>query len=336
LRFHLCLAATIATLFFIPVHAEDCGKLISYGSIPLTQIQGDRREFVPVEIAGISKLMMLDTGMPFTTITSAAAHELNLKPTRTDVKLYDLTGAKADQFLSAPLKIGNTRSSNIEFILSPSSRDDFGDPRVAGTIGADILNTFDISIDFGAHTFTMLNQNHCEGQVVYWPERPLLVVPFKLQDGWQIILPVTLDGKEVKAGLNTGAGTSTLEKGKAERSFDVVPGSADSPLANDLIGAKGLTAWRHRFKSLSFAGIEVMNPEILIIPDKIGEKRNNWSTGTMVDQKAHSIEQPSILLGVDVLKHLHIYIAYREKNLYISPARERAATPSITEPEDAD
>jgi predicted aspartyl protease len=336
MKHRLCLVAAAAALLSVPAPAADCDKLVSYGSIPLTQIQGDRREFVPVEIAGVSKLMMLDTGMPFTTMTSAAAHELNLKPTRTDVKLYDLTGAKTDQFVSAPLKIGNTRSSNIEFMLSPSSRDDFGDPRVAGAIGADILNKLDISIDFGAHTFTMFNQNHCEGQVVYWPERPLLVVPFKLQDGWQIILPVTLDGKEVKAALNTGAGTSTLEKGKAERSFDVVAGSTDSPVANDLIGAKGLTTWRHRFKSLSFAGIEVMNPEIHIIPDMIGEKRNNWSTGTMVDQKAHSTEQPPILLGVDVLRHLHIYIAYREKNLYISPAHERAATPSITEPEDAD
>ena len=332
MKFHLCLAATTATLLFIPVHAEDCGKLISYGSIPLTRIEGDRREFVPVEIAGVPKLMMLDTGMPFTTMTSAAARELQLESTRTDVKLYDLTGAKADQFVSAPIKIGNMRGSKIGFMLSPSSLDDFGDPRVAGALGADILKNFDISIDFGAHTFTMLNQNHCEGQGVYWPERPLIVIPFKIQSD-RVVLPVTLDGHEVKAQLDTGASDSALEKGKAERSFDLVMGSADTPVAADLNGAKGLTTWKHRFKSLSLAAIEMTNPEIRIIPDKISEQINNWSTGTMLDQKAPSMEQPPMLLGVDVLRHLHIYIAYREKNLYITPAHERDATPSFTAPE---
>ena len=316
----LCLAAAAAALLLVPARAEDCGKLISYGSIPLTQIDGHSSEYVPVEIAGGPKLMLLDTGAYFTLMNSATVNELHLTPAPSTLRLYDVTGAKAAGFVTALFRIGNLRSGNIQFMLSPSSIDDFGDPRVAGVLGADILTNFDLSIDFGAHRIDLISPNHCEGQAVYWPERPIAVIPFKLQDRSAIILPVTLDGHEVKAQLDTGASTSTLEKGKAERSFDLVLGSADTPVASDLNGAKGLTTWKHRFKSLSLAGIEVANPEIRIIPDKMSERLNDWSTGTMLDRKANSVETPPMLLGMNVLEHLHIYIAYREKKLYITPA----------------
>jgi hypothetical protein len=37
---------------------------------------------------------------------------------------------------------------------------------------------------------------------------------------------------------------------------------------------------------------------------------------------------PDLLIGMDVLHHLHLYIAYKEQKLYITPASE--AAPSVT------
>jgi predicted aspartyl protease len=318
MKSHICLVAA-AALLLIPAQAEDCGKLLSYGAVPMIEIAGESSEFVPVEIGGVPKLMLLDTGAYYTMMSSRTADELDLKSTLAN-PVYDVTGAKSDRLVTTSLKIGNLRGDGIQFMLSTSSLEDWGDPRVAGLLGASILVSYDISIDFGAHTLTLISPKHCEGQAVYWPERPIAIIPFKLWQGGQIILPVTLDGREVKALLDTGASTSTLEKGKAERTFDLVLGSADTPVSIDLNGTKGLTTWKHRFKLLSLAGIDVANPEIRIIPDKIGEKVNTFSTGTMLDKKANSIEEPPMLLGMDVLEHLHIYIAYREKKLYITPA----------------
>jgi len=316
----ICLAAASAALLLVPARAGDCGKLVSYGTVSLTDIPGRSSAFVPVEIAGVPKLMEVDTGAGVTTITSAAANELNLKSTRTDVPVYDLTGANASQFVSASLKIGGLSGDKVHFMLGTAYLDNFGDPRVAGLLGADILQKFDVSIDFGAHTFALLSQDHCDGQVVYWPERPLAVIPFKLENGTDIILEVNLDGQDFKAQLDTGAGTSTLEKGKAQRSFDIVPGSADTPAAGSLGGDERIPTWKHTFKTLSLAGIEVANPTIYIIPDKFDENVNTWSTGSLLDRRANSVEIPPMLLGMDVLRHLHIYIAYREKKLYITPA----------------
>jgi predicted aspartyl protease len=333
MKSRLYVAAAVAALSFMPANAEECGKLISFGDVPLTHFEGEPSEFVPVEIAGVPKLMMLDTGAGFTTITSAVAKELHLNLGVTNFQAYDLTGAMANQRVTAPVKIGELRGSSLNFMLSPASLD-FADSRVAGLLGADVLRNFDVSIDYGTHTFTLLSQNHCDGQVVFWPERPLAIIPFKLEQGYHIILPVKLDGEEFNAILDTGAAGTTLEKKKALRNFDLVLGSADTPVSGNLNGREGLTTWTHRFKSLSLAGIETANPEVTIIPDKMSQHMNTWSTGSLLDQKANGNVDPApMLLGMNVLKHLHIYIAYKERKLYITPAGgqdAKAAAPAKT------
>jgi len=322
MKYRLYFAAVVVAQMFISAHAEDCGKLISYGAVPMVHIEGEASEFVPVEINGVPKLMLLDTGAAATIISHNAAAEMKLSVGRGDSGgVYDVTGARTLEFTKASLKIGNLKG-DVTFMLGTSYFDSFGDQRMAGLLGADILNKFDVSLDYGAHTFTMFNQNHCDGQVVYWPERPVAIIPFKLRGGVQIIFPVTLDGHEFQAQLDTGASNTTLEKSRAEGKFGLVMGSADTPSLGE---PGGLPMWRHRFQTLSLSGLLVNNPELDIIPDKMGEGMNDWSTGDMLDRKAHSIEEPPMLLGMNVLKHLHIYIAYREKNLYITPAAEPAA-----------
>jgi Aspartyl protease len=322
-----CLAAVAVAQLVVPAHAADCGPLVSYGSIALTQIDGRGSDFVPVEIAGTPKLMVLDTGAGVSTITSATVNELHLKtgPAPSGIQIYDVTGARSLLSVTAPLKIGNLGGGNLGFMLSPASIDDFGDARVAGLLGFDILGNYDISIDYGANTLTMVSPKHCEGRVVYWPERPIAVIPFRLEGGAAIVLPVTLDGHEIKAQLDTGASRSTLEKSLAERAYGIVTGSADTPALGDLNGKNGLTIWTHRFKTLSLGGVDVSSPQIDIIPDKISKNINTWSTGSMLDKQANSVELPTMLLGMNVLRRLHIYIAYREKKLYITPASQPAA-----------
>ena len=46
-----------------------------------------------------------------------------------------------------------------------------------------------------------------------------------------------------------------------------------------------------------------------------------------IDTRDEALE-PDILLGMNVLKHLHVYIAYKEKKLYITPAGTSVPTTS--------
>jgi hypothetical protein len=42
--------------------------------------------------------------------------------------------------------------------------------------------------------------------------------------------------------------------------------------------------------------------------------------GTRIREPDTEQGLPQVLIGMDILRHLHLYIAYREQKLYITPA----------------
>ena len=84
-------------------------------------------------------------------------------------------------------------------------------------------------------------------------------------------------------------------------------------------GAEGTDG--HTFSSLDFEGVTVKSPYVVIIPDKIGSKDAN--NGESTDNRARRMDDPrdapDMLIGMDVLKKLHLYIAFNEEKIYISP-----------------
>ena len=56
---------------------------------------------------------------------------------------------------------------------------------------------------------------------------------------------------------------------------------------------------------MSFGGVEVSNPDITLIPDRKAQL---------------GPQAPDLILGIGILRQLHLYIAYREKKLYLTAA----------------
>ena len=143
-----------------------------------------------------------------------------------------------------------------------------------------------------------------------------------------IHVPVTIDGKDFLADINTGAANSTMSAKTAKFVFDV---TSDSPGAVTLRGAaadSGQKPFGYIFKSLAFEGISVNNPHVVIRPDLMGTKDpNNSLVGgshiTRIDDGIGS----EVTVGMDVLRHLRLYIAYGERKLYLTPAAAPAAAP---------
>jgi hypothetical protein len=59
--------------------------------------------------------------------------------------------------------------------------------------------------------------------------------------------------------------------------------------------------YNYPFQTLTFGGVTVNRPHIQIVSDPV------W-------------REDDLLLGVGILSQLHLYIAYGEKKLYITPA----------------
>jgi predicted aspartyl protease len=341
MRFVLLLTAAVVAMC-APGLAADCGQLKLISSVDLTSNANGTAEYVPVQIAGVSKLLLLDSGSSMTVMTAKTAKELKLEghrsmtpPThmtanelmlagrRTGARVYGDTGRYSEEYVLAPMVLGTLNDNSITFMVAPEGANFGDDTRVAGALGADILQHFDVSIDFGKHTLALIDQNHCEGNVVYWPAASVAVVPFERLRTGQIVFEVTLDGRPVKAILDTGAFNSTLYQGPAEGTFGLTLGSADTPATGTLGGDAGSTVWQHKFKSLTFAGVTVLNPEFSIIPNRISKHFDSTELGSLISRPSAQAE-PDVLLGMNVLKHLHVYIAYREKKLYITPSEPTA------------
>jgi hypothetical protein len=110
--------------------------------------------------------------------------------------------------------------------------------------------------------------------------------------------------------------------------------------------------YRHKFSSLTLGHVEIKNLELLIAPDWWG--RNNDMTRRMQYAPRRYIRSawnydmagvgdlrgdlaifsnakkdvPDMVLGMDVLRHLHIYLSLKEKRMYFSAGAAPQPSPA--------
>jgi len=127
--------------------------------------------------------------------------------------------------------------------------------------------------------------------------------------------------------IDSNAVNSTLSATKARIAFDLTADSPGSVPLGTVDGDPEHKRFGHVFSSLDFGGVAVANPHVAIIPDLVGAKdpNNGFTTGSRVQRVDDGLAS-DLTVGMDVLKHLHIYIAFDERKLYISAADTPAAT----------
>lgn len=287
-------------------------KLVN--TVPVKLANGGRRAVVPVTINGTQKQFLLDTGGYLTQISAATAEELKLPATDSYGKMLDLYGnastraVKVDSFVLGRLKDNNTRFPVMTF----SENELF-----SGILAADYMGEYDIELDFTGGKMNYFSPDHCPGKVVYWPAAAVAVVPMRLMDN-HLNLEVSLDGHPFKAMIDTGAPNTTLSMREARRVFGIAADDNNK-------------AFEHVFQKLSFEGLEVGNPHITIIPDKVGSKdpNNDFVTGSRVQRVDDpDSSEPVMLIGMNLLSKLHLYIAFNEHRIYITPATAPVTAPA--------
>ena len=293
-----CLPAGLA-------NAADCTLKI-VNTIPITMAASGARPLVPVVINGTEKKFLLDTGGAATQISAATTQELRLPITDSDVKMLDLYGnASTSAAKVETLTLGRLRDRNTRLpVMTLDGKDLF-----AGILAADYMGKYDVELDFAGGKMNYFSPDHCDGNVVYWPAAAIAVVPMRFVDH-HLNLDVSLDGHPFRAMIDTGAPDTTLTMAEARRVFGIAAEDGDEP-------------FEHVFQKLSFEGLEVGNPHIAIIRDKTGSKdpNNSMITGTRlrrVDDPDAS--DPVMLIGMNILSKLHLYVAFGENRIYITPA----------------
>ena len=94
-------------------------------------------------------------------------------------------------------------------------------------------------------------------------------------------------------------------------------------------GEWSITSYGHVFQNLAFEGVEVKNLRIFLTPDQMTShdplKHREIFDSLGLRLHLHheadaNVVEPDLILGMDVLRHLHVYFATKEKRLYITDA----------------
>ena len=290
------------------------------------QLGPEGRPYVPVQINDAHKAMLVDTGGFFTGITQEAADELKLSLRHAHAKFIGMSGDETSGVARASLKVGNLTAAGMDLIILPGVHG-LGSDDAVGLIGANLLRDYDLDLDMGGKKINLISQKHCDGKVVYWPNNGVAVVPIRVNEIGHIFVPVQLDGHPLQAMLDTGADESTLTLPVAQATFGVTPGDSSTPVAKEPLNGK-VIVYTHRFKSLSLEGIAISNPTLVLIPDMMRkmDPHDSIEGDTRIRNPNSDIGTPDMILGMDILRRLHVYIAYKEKKLYITPAGASATS----------
>jgi len=324
-------AALLALVSNTAAYADACGPLKIVASVDLRMAADDRAALVPVTLQGQTRYMLLDTGGVMSFIAPGTVAELGLESVKNSrLRFYDVKGNFVDHTTIVPdFGIGDLKGHNVEFVVS--SPDFAGNKDVAGILGPGILRFYDVALDVANRKLTLLSQDHCEGKVIYWKADAVVAIPMEVaRASGHIVVPVLLDGHRLNAMIDTGATNSVLNLNVAESDFGLRPKSGPGMAIVGSLGDRGSSIiYQHTFKSLNFEGLAVANPAIDIIPDlEHGQIGRPPPTGTRINDPGAEQGLPDMMIGMDILRHLHLYVAYKEQKLYITPASPSVAAPS--------
>jgi len=313
------LSAVLATG---PAHAETCAPLRLLDQIPLVPVNGGSSMLVPVKIDGVDKFMVFDTGGAASSVTRALATELGLAvhPNLRAGALFDAYGdASRDMTTVRDFKLGHQDVSDAEFRIWPNPYLETADPRLAGVLSRDQLLQYDVDADFPAHILKLFSPDHCEGNILYWKADAVAISNFDTR-GNHFNIMATLDGKELHAIIDSGAGVSILTADSARRFFGI---TADSPGMSEsatLTKSAQYPVYQHQFSELDFGGVAVKRPVIAIWPDMLNRTvdRSLQNTGNRAVPMSFGVRPAQMIIGMDILSKLHMYIASREHRIYFS------------------
>jgi predicted aspartyl protease len=302
---------------------EDC-KLVRMAELPMSFKSG--HVMIPVQVDGKDLLMEVDTGNAVTGLTRPTVADLGLVTHRQNSRIIlDIAGTLADEYVRVDdFKLDHLERGGINFgVIGPL-------PEAGGDLGVDVLRNYDADFDFGEGRLSLFRHHPCSDRAVYWTGT-YAVLPFTTVTGNSTVIagsvvhngmnkasvlnaghirvPVTLDGQEAYAVIDTGAPVSVISMQEAGRLFGLSATSPDVEKTGKLTGGAGgqLESYSYPFKTLTIGGVTVTNPRI-----RIGEGRNFLQS-----------DYASVLLGMDVLQKLHLYIAYGEGKLYMTSADAR-------------
>jgi Aspartyl protease len=284
---------------------------------------------VPVMLNGSPRQLLFSNAGGRSALTRSAAESLGLHVNTGGFKLLADNGNVSRAYVTLDsFVMGGVEAKDMKMMISPLAK--IGNTGTDGTLADDIMIAYDEEMDFANKKVLYFLPDHCEGDVVHWTNLSSAVMPFRrslpgsnMTYDTHIRFDVMLDGKDVLALLSTGTPRTRISARVANAEFDVNENTPGTVPMGELAGRKVVS---YAFKTISFGNISVSNPQIVVLPDVIGlnDPNNDFRT----DDRSKRVDDDigaDMIIGMDVLKKLHIYVATKEQNLYVTAAGDHGS-----------
>jgi len=272
-----------------------------YGTLSVEMV-GERPTTL-VKVNGAATRFAIDTGAWFNFMSRANADALGLKPTSAPFgfRMNGIGGSAAAEVARIKdLGFLDTDLHNIDFVVGGS---DAGQ----GSLGANLLDFADLEIDLAQGKVTLFKPEDCgKSALAYWVKQGGTYEVADLHPSVDLndrrsFVDVTINGKSVRALLDSGAAATLLDRRAAEHvGIDLHgPGvKAGGPVRG--VGARTYQSWIVPIDTFSVGTETIQHSEMLVVDDDIG--------GGATD----------MLLGVDFMLAHHMYIANSQGKLYFT------------------
>jgi len=262
---------------------------------------------VPLEINGGAATFILDTGAQRSVVTQDAVDRLGLARDKWVGTTMSGVGGIQSRPNADPrsLSLGGvplvrrtlTHDTSLTVGVIPRAR--AGGLVIDGLLGRDFLSLFDLDLDVPGRRLLLYRVSGCSGRFLPWTG-DYTAIQVTTPAETAIVVPVSLDGRPLRALLDTGASASLLAApGIFKLGLTAAALEADPADTISGLGPRTVTVHRHRFRTLGVGNDVIESPSIWVEPIRLTP---------IVD----------MLLGVDWLAGRHVWISFATRQLCVA------------------
>jgi len=205
-----------------------------------------------------------------------------------------------------------------------------------GILGNVMMRHYDIDLDFAHQKMNFFAPEQCMGAGIYWSPSTISSVPIVAYTGMEYAdrspiprlgdtyVPVTLDGQVIIALLDTRADRTFINPDVADKLFGLKPDGMEPVSVDD--GGTVIKAGTHVFKSLSFGGLTAGNMHVAVPLDVMSQSSKIFHASKVARDTFYLHElMPDMVIGMDLLRHSHLYVSFQNDRVYVSAAGDGPA-----------
>jgi predicted aspartyl protease len=287
---------------------------------------------IPATVNGVNATMLIDTGSQKSELMQALAVKAQayLLSGGGQLVYLGVAGSGSEQVTAVKsFSMGGMTGSQVQFWVIPQQRHDAAkaapDP-MSGIVGIDLLSSYDIDFDYPDKTAALYDMAGCDSIAFPW-SGTTAVIPLKFGEDGSIYMPVTINGYQFTALLDSGASNSFMPQGLFKQSG--LAASVRGPVAE--VPSRGIdnaeiTASIYNVNSMSIGGVPMPNPQLSVLPpppaDDPRGARDRYEAALAAHGSPNDLDLQYtggniMTLGADFLRTHRVYISRLTQQAYV-------------------